>query len=679
MTHALYMERAEKWQDLQYTKENKFRTKNPGQPLPASNKESTDSQWAAAFSVCGKSILSELPGFDMVDDTLLDMMHIGSGQLGTHLIPMMTKDRIKQYGAGSSAALAQAKADADKLEKLRAKVRELDVYPPETLLTPQVSNAIHLAKSNKEELKLLIKERLETRQRLSDHHDRFHISDAQCRMIQRTYYADIQAPVGIAQLSKAPLTSSGEMTAHHWLKFVQVYGKYLFLEYFGRSDNELRGGVVGAHPDTPDGRTNTTLALQNPNPLNPALQPLCQILDILELCFRSHATRQVKIDTARKIRECAATYEERMPAIEQAIITHLLFFHMPATIKRWGPARGFWCFPFERYVHRSRVSCIVRASVGVSLTHRFSLSLPPIRFIGYLSNTIKSRKHPEANLANRWLLSVATNDWSKHTWNEGEEEAEADADTPAAAEQPGGPVHSIMDEQRVIWPLRTPQNSRLSKKNGKSLDHARARQLIPMLGKEVCDRFPRLNASYEIVDFTHAVQVGRITYKPGCKEDQSRQVGKTRCSWFRIRKKHVPHWTAILDRENHARRLEWYDPDGFLFGRIVKFARLHVPAWQMEFFHLAEVNLYESIQKEKFTGYDVIDTTQPLMVRDVHGESRDRERLAYVQCKHLHSSIAVAPVHDMSRFQHPPDFGPNQRRTMLDEDSKLFYILPIQT
>jgi hypothetical protein len=278
MTHAKYLDRAKRWAQLNARSFNSAEAKK-------------ETLWNECFSVNGHSILTELgPEFDIVDDTLLDMMHIGQGVVSGHIIPML---------------------------KTPARLSGHDEKHPELVV----------------------------------HRARYCIPQAGRDKLE-AYYKEIQAPIGIAPMSKAPFQRSGEMTAHHWLNFTKVYGKYLFVEHFGKLDATIQAEFE----PLPDPRLTSQAHLRKeierranlPPPDNPSLRALCRLLDILELCYRSHATAEVKKATAVQIREFADHVEQLIPITEHAIVLHNLFFHIPATIKRWGPTRGYWCFPFER-------------------------------------------------------------------------------------------------------------------------------------------------------------------------------------------------------------------------------------------------------------------------------------------------------------------------------------------
>jgi hypothetical protein len=58
----------------------------------------------------------------------------------------------------------------------------------------------------------------------------------------------------------------------------------------------------------------------------------------------------MKIDLDEAIKNAAKKIDQNLPKSDWAMVLHNLMFHIPDTIKRWGPTRGYWCFPFERSV-----------------------------------------------------------------------------------------------------------------------------------------------------------------------------------------------------------------------------------------------------------------------------------------------------------------------------------------
>ena len=63
----------------------------------------------------------------------------------------------------------------------------------------------------------------------------------------------------------------------------------------------------------------------------------------------SNATTEMKARADRQSKRLALKFDILFPVIEKSQIMHALIFHIPDTIRVWGPARNWWCFPFERY------------------------------------------------------------------------------------------------------------------------------------------------------------------------------------------------------------------------------------------------------------------------------------------------------------------------------------------
>jgi hypothetical protein len=219
--------------------------------------------------VTGESQLLRLPYFNIVNHTILDMMHIISGCVGRHLVPLCKGKRL-------TSVLANL-----------PRFDDLDPAPEDDEPTLEAKT---LRRAEK----------------------RWHRTEGDWKTIEKHCMEELQAPSGIAHCR--PFSRTGEMTAHHWVNFVKSYGKHLFAQHYQ----------------------------------GPVLILLCEILDLLRLCLSSSLTPQImeQIDVLSK--NVANWFDILMPPIEMAMVFHLLVFHIPDTIRRWGPARGMWCFPFER-------------------------------------------------------------------------------------------------------------------------------------------------------------------------------------------------------------------------------------------------------------------------------------------------------------------------------------------
>jgi hypothetical protein len=110
------------------------------------------------------------------------------------------------------------------------------------------------------------------------------------------------------------LSCSSEMTAHHWMNFVKVYGKYLLsLKY---TDDCLRVA--------------------------------CAVLDFVKDCLLSHLPSGKVQEITQQATALAKELHKFFPQTERSMVLHLLVFHMPQGLRYFGPARGFWAFWAER-------------------------------------------------------------------------------------------------------------------------------------------------------------------------------------------------------------------------------------------------------------------------------------------------------------------------------------------
>lgn len=261
-----------------------------------------------ARNVLERSVLTDLPYFDIVKHTLLDMMHITSGLMGRSMIALVKHGKYKKY-AGHTGEPIPTKRNAP-------------VCPP---LVGSDANRLRIHNKHRQEFLKWDDHRKECTAlgKVGAAHVRFFASSAERDDLQ-TAYTRIQAPPNIAPATKQPFGAvSGEMTSYHWVNFVKVYGKYLFVHMYSRPQ------------DTVDGR-------------NLPLEAMCKLIDLLTSCLASDATAELKVDTARQVTDFATRFDEYFPVTNNSIMMHALVHHIPETIRLWGPARGFWCFPFER-------------------------------------------------------------------------------------------------------------------------------------------------------------------------------------------------------------------------------------------------------------------------------------------------------------------------------------------
>jgi len=160
-------------------------------------------------------------------------------------------------------------------------------------------------------------------------YQRYHLTTHQLDALDLAYQT-IEVPLNIAPASKRPFALTGLMTAHHWVNFVKVFGKYLFQRAFTPLVPRLLAPPVVVLPNVP-------------------LVGTSKLLNLLRTCLSSNATTEMKAKATRQAKDLAFTFDEYFPVIEKSMIMHALIFHIPDTICVWGPVRNWWCFPFERY------------------------------------------------------------------------------------------------------------------------------------------------------------------------------------------------------------------------------------------------------------------------------------------------------------------------------------------
>lgn len=325
--------------------------------------------------VTGTSPLFRLPYFDVVRDTLLDMMHIGGGVVGRHLVGMLTGDRINSAIRSMNRSQAQAQQRRDKEEQkevarnrainkriteLKKKIKKAKLGSEgrkrsEKILAELLLGGVVPGASDEEEDEPSDEEEKEAESHVSaceltarmecyDLHEiqcllmrfsaflflflfdssfqarlilflkRWNMPDSTATKLDEQAFQRIMAPVGVAPRTKRPFTVPSQMTTHHWLNFTKVYGKYLLQQ------------VYEGEP----------------------LRVLCELLDFVKGCILSELSETAVNALEMRAKRFAKDFDRYFPPCEQSVVLHSLVFHMPATLKYWGPARGYWCFPYER-------------------------------------------------------------------------------------------------------------------------------------------------------------------------------------------------------------------------------------------------------------------------------------------------------------------------------------------
>jgi hypothetical protein len=255
------------------------------------------------------SVLNSLPYFDIAWHTLLDMMHINAN-IVKQATNLLGGERNKRY-AGETG------------------VTDLEVpeLPDYEGMTPAEAKAASKKFGVDSARRTDDIERRAKHKVLAESRIRFRCNGEESAALEAAY-GFIQAPINIAPRSKRPIEAPGQMTAHQWVNFAKVYGKYLFLKMYSREQDTINKGT--------------------PSERNAPLEAMCRLMDLLTSCLSSNATAALKVKMVAQARAFAARFDQHFPESELTVMMHVLVHHIPSLIQIWGPVRGFWCFPFER-------------------------------------------------------------------------------------------------------------------------------------------------------------------------------------------------------------------------------------------------------------------------------------------------------------------------------------------
>ena len=299
-----------------------------------------------SFGVTGVCPFSRLSYFDMSTMTMLDMMHIGANVINQHhLIGAITGNRLSQARLNQeklnqkqdemrwqkwSQAEESLKKFQDQLRKLETRNQKIINKRNSTGRRSRTAEEAEEKRDNEIRAKRYqIEDCIQRQQDIDDEYEKlvadrpramgefidlWHIPKGVQQMIEIHAYFKIIAPPGIAPRTKRPFTVPTEMTSHQWYGFIRVYGKFLFAQRFSGQN----------------------------------LQVLCDIIDLVKSCVLSRITPSTMRLLRDQVQKVATHMVNCFPSTEWSMMLHLLCFHMPDTIEYWGPARSYWCFPFER-------------------------------------------------------------------------------------------------------------------------------------------------------------------------------------------------------------------------------------------------------------------------------------------------------------------------------------------
>ena len=134
------------------------------------------------------------------------------------------------------------------------------------------------------------------------------------------WFQSIRTPSGFHSRSRLPFQQSGLLNCYDWFTLTQCYGKALYQRVF-YSDRE---------------KDKMCLSL------------ICQMLDVLRLCTQHQIDPNFLNKLTRMTHYTLQNWETEGPSGERNLVVHHLI-HIPDQLARWGPARNFWMFGFDRY------------------------------------------------------------------------------------------------------------------------------------------------------------------------------------------------------------------------------------------------------------------------------------------------------------------------------------------
>jgi hypothetical protein len=268
------------------------------------------------------------------------------------------------------------------------------------------------------------------------------------------------------------------------------------------------------------------------------------------------------------------------------------------------------------------------------------------RFIGWMSNRIKSKSDPEENMYNRYMRCV--------------DAGAAYGDAAPLMLDVDAFNNSSTSHTAVAWP------SELDRNNSKLIEtvhwievdadvHIMLDRMYAFLGEVATIAIPSRIVMKQV---RKCIRVGFWEYDYADREDftarrkkstqeeqdanRAKRQLKTTSSWFRIRRENVPNLGAPTLPTPPASYthvlMDAYTLDPYIYGRIQQFVQVDVAGG--ETLMLAKVKLYESSAAARYTGLRHIDLKTPLQYQ--HPRSQESVDLEYVQVAHLVSCIGIA-------------------------------------
>lgn len=474
---------------------------------------------------------------------------------------------------------------------------------------------------------------------MNDLVQQWHINEPTLLLVEKHCYQNIAGPSKIAPRGKRPLSVPSEMTAHHWLNFTKVYGEYLIVNMYAAHD-----------------------------PMN-VVAPVAAIrtLRIVKLATKSFHTEASSTRLKELIRVHAESWNRLWPEHEKSQVHHMLMFHIPATIDFWGPARYYWCFPFERSV--LTFSLINTDSVRILI---FALRVIIVsRNIQKLSRSVKSRQKPALNLINTNRTYSCLKRTFRHAKDfdevdEAEEDESKDDHTivhPLVSLIPPHAVNSTTNRvvQSVRFPTMTKNNSKFIH-NTVAKSNLSGRFFTPILGPRIVKHNHGNSNSFEMRGTYSTIYIG--PWKFQTMEEKHSFTPGTSHAYFCMRARWIAQeYGAYYSKlEDQVLKDLGYDQDELVYGRFHRFVKMSLHNWTApggldwseegeagQVYMLGECTLWRPIRRQPHSALAIFDWDDPIICLDENGDqrlnpNRTPMKVSWIPLKHVETIVAIAPV-----------------------------------
>lgn len=257
------------------------------------------------------------------------------------------------------------------------------------------------------------------------------------------------------------------------------------------------------------------------------------------------------------------------------------------------------------------------------------------RFIVHLGRTIKSRKHPEKNLVNRYAFtfSIRPPNILKHQYTDSDDSNPLSAFSLQSS-------HLNKGAAVVIFPYFTRNKCRHMFKDLAAKDIMN-NMFYPMLGNKVLTANRKNTNEFTCISTYSYVRIGAWRFQTGDEDDDSIEVGATN-SYFSIRAKNIPVYHEYHTQHKHDGD-DIYDGEELLIGQFTRFMQLTLTNWKPIIHHAGKCRLYR-IHSHSISGSPIINMKEDDSRAQYYDiKMKCMRPVVFVPLQHVESMIAVAP------------------------------------